>query len=297
MKTLKTSLPLLNAMVVFEAAARHGSLTAAADELNIAQSAVSRHVANLERSLSLELFGRKGNRVVLTETGSTLAGAIRDGFGTIRQTVERLTEPERETFVIGCSHDFAQMWLMPRFDLVTSHVAHGRVMLQTSSNYKDFDGPEVALSVRFGQPHEWTGHVAHKLMDGEWFPVCSPALLARHPGLASDDPLAFLDAPLLHLATRPQDIDSWQSWIGTAGMLDGPRFSSYLSMMHEAIAGRGVALAWAGFVEEQLGRGQLVRLTSTSRRHDGAFYVVTRKAGGPALDPVVQSLLESVDRR
>ncbi len=65
-KTLKASLPLLNAMVAFEAAARCASLTLAADELAIAQSAVSRHIANLETHLSIGLFERKGNRVILT---------------------------------------------------------------------------------------------------------------------------------------------------------------------------------------------------------------------------------------
>lgn len=122
-KTLKTSLPLLNAMVVFEAAARHGGLTLAAQELNIAQPAVSRHVANLERQLSVELFTRKGNRVAVTGAGNTLAEAIREGLGTIRQAVEDLTAHDSDTFVVGCSHDFAQAWLMPRFDLITSRVA------------------------------------------------------------------------------------------------------------------------------------------------------------------------------
>ncbi|MER8395921.1 LysR family transcriptional regulator [Mesorhizobium sp. M1340] len=108
MTTLKTSLPLLNAMVAFEAAARNGGLTPAAEELNIAQSAVSRHVANLERQLSVALFTRRGNRVMLTEAGSSLALAIGDGMGTIRQAVERLQAPDRKTLVLGCYYDLQQ---------------------------------------------------------------------------------------------------------------------------------------------------------------------------------------------
>ncbi|AWC24045.1 Gcv operon activator [Aminobacter sp. MSH1] len=293
MKTLKTSLPLLNAMVVFESAARNGGLTTAAEELNIAQSAVSRHVANLERQLSVTLFTRKGNRVFLTDAGSTLAEAIRDGLGTIREAVERLQAPDRDTFVVGSSFDIAQMWLMPRFDLVASRIPNGQVMLLTSNDYKDFDQPDVALSIRFGTPEEWPGLVARKLFDGEWFPVCSPAFLERNP-LASEVPQAFLDIPLLHLITQPGAVDSWQSWIGTERPLDGPRFTSYLSMMHETIAGRGAALAWAGFVEEHLRLGQLVRLTSTSRRHHSSFYIVTRTKTSPAIQAVVQALIGSV---
>jgi LysR family glycine cleavage system transcriptional activator len=294
MKTLKTSLPLLNAMVVFEAAARHGGLTPAAQELNIAQSAVSRHVANLERQLSVALFVRKGNRVAITGAGMALAGAIRDGLTTIRQAVEDLTERDSDTFVIGCSHDLAQAWLMPRFSLVTSLVANGRVLLQTSNDYRDFDQPEVAVSIRFGEAEQWPGLVAEKLFDGEWFPVCAPAFLARYPALATEVPEAFLGVPLLHQATPPGAIDSWQSWIGTGRKLEGPRFTSYMSMIHETIAGRGAALAWAGFADEQLRLGQLVRLTRASRRHAGSFHVVTRKNAGPTVRTVAQALLGSV---
>jgi len=296
MKTLRTSLPLLNAMVAFEAAARRGGLTAAAAELNIAQSAVSRHVANLERRLSIELFRRSGNRIALTEAGSQLADAIREGLGTIQQTVERLTGQDRETVVIGCGHAPGEVWLMPRFGLVTSLIPSGRVMLLTSNDYRDFDRPEVALSIRFGKPADWPGHVAQKLFDGEWFPVCSPSFLARYPRLAREDPRAFLEVPLLHMAVGPADITSWQSWIGTDGELDGPRFTSYLSMMHEAIAGRGAALAWAGIVEEYLRLKQLVRLTRASRRHEGSFHILTRKKSSADIMAVAQALIDSVQQ-
>lgn len=297
MKTLKASLPLLNAMVAFEATARRGNLTAAAQELAIAQSAVSRHIANLEERLAVALLERKGNRVSLTEAGSVLAEAVRDGLGTIRDAVDRLTAPDRETFVIGSGYDLVQAWLMPRFDLVTSLVTHGRVTLLTSSDPKDFARAEVAISIRFGRPEHWPGFVSRKLFDGEWFPVCSPGFLQRYPALKSENPSVFLGVPLLHLAAAPDAVDNWQSWIGTDTSLPGPTFSSYLPMMHEAIAGRGAALAWAGFVEEQLRLGQLVRLTAASRTHADAFYVLTRRKSSPTVEAVAKALLDSVPAR
>ncbi|TIR03459.1 MAG: LysR family transcriptional regulator [Mesorhizobium sp.] len=295
MKTLKTSLPLLNAMVAFEAAARNGGLTSAAEELKIAQSAVSRHVANLEQQLAVSLFMRKGNRVTLTETGRSLAEAIRDGLDTIRQAVERLQTPDRDTFVVGCTYDLQQMWLMPRFDLVASRIPNGQVMLLTSYDYRDFDQPDVALSLRFGRPEDWPGLVATKLFDGEWFPVCSPAFLAQYPALTSENPKALLGVPLLHSTTQPGAVDSWESWIGTERKLDGPRFTNYLSMMHETIAGRGAALAWVGFIEEHIRLGRVVRLTATSRRHQSSFYIVTRKKSSPAIRAVTMALVDSVE--
>ncbi len=295
MKTLKASLPLLNAMVAFEAAARHRSLTSAAEELSVAQSAVSRHISNLEERLGIELLLRNGNRISMTEEGGLLAEAISEGLGTIRQAVDRLTVRERDTFVIGSGYDLVQGWLMPRFEAVTSTVTH-RIMLLTSSDSKVLSQPEVTVSIRFGRPEEWPGFVAEKLFDGEWFPVCSPAFLRRHPAVASEEPDVFLHVPLLHLASTPDAVDGWNAWIGTETRLAGPTFSSYLPMMHEAIAGRGAVLAWAGFVEEQLKLGQLVRLTQTSRRGAGDFYVLARKPVGPVVRTVMNALHASVTR-
>ncbi|MBL8584053.1 MAG: LysR family transcriptional regulator, partial [Rhizobiaceae bacterium] len=296
MKTLKASLPLLNAMLAFEAVARRGGLSAAAEELAVAQSAVSRHIANLEQQLGVELLRRKGNRVSVTEDGLLLADALRDGLGTIRQAVERISTPRPDTFVIGSGYDLVQAWLMPRFELVTSQIRYGRVMLLTSTDPQALNQPEVSISIRYGRPENWPGFVVQRLFDGEWFPVCSPAFLQRHPQLKSGDPKAFRDVPLLHLASAANAVDSWQSWIGTDDSLPGPTFSSYLPMMHEAIAGRGAALAWAGFTDEQLRLGQLVRLTNTSRRDVDAFYALTRKKAGPTVQAVVRALAASVTR-
>ncbi|MER8504889.1 LysR family transcriptional regulator [Mesorhizobium sp. M1142] len=295
MKTLRQSLPMLNAMAVFEAAARHGGLTPAAEELNIAQSAVSRHVANLERQLSVVLFTRKGNRVMLTREGNSLAIAIRNGLGTIKQAVEKLQPPDRDTLVVGCIYDLQQMWLMPRFELVASGVPNGQVMLLTSYDDRDFDQPDVAFSLRFGRPEDWPGFLAIKLFDGECFPVCSPAFLERYPTLASESYTAFRNVPLLHIVTEPGAVDSWESWISTESTLNGPRFTNYLSMMHETIAGRGAAIAWAGYIEEDLRLGRLVRLSATSRRHHNSFYVVKRKVTNSIVERVVKALLNSVE--
>ncbi|MBN9272561.1 MAG: hypothetical protein J0J15_20440, partial [Mesorhizobium sp.] len=116
----------------------------------------------------------------------------------------------------------------------------------------------------------------------------------RYPALASADPKAFANVPLLHQATQPGAIDSWESWIGSERLLPGPRFSSYMSMMHETIAGRGAALAWGGFADEHLRRGQIVRLAATARRHEGGFYILTRRNAGPVVRTVARALLDSV---
>src|SRR5579863_2977735 len=116
MVTLRRSLPSINALVVFEVAARHRNLTAAGAELCIAASAVSRHVATVERETGLTLFTRRGNRLELSAAGQRLADAIGDGLGHVRDVLSSLRQRESSsTLTIACSHDLAQNWLMPRF--------------------------------------------------------------------------------------------------------------------------------------------------------------------------------------
>lgn len=297
MKTLKSALPLLNAMVAFEAVARHQSLSAAGVELAIAQSAVSRHIANLESRLGLRLLTRHGNRIAVTPEGERLAGAIRDGLGRLRDVVEELTTAEPDTLTIGSGYDFVQAWLMPRFERVTALAGQRRVMLLTSSNPTDFDRPDVAISIRFGKASDWPGMVARPLFAGEWFPVCAPSFLERYPFLAHGDPADFLKVPLLHLAALPDAVDNWRAWIGVEKDPPGPTFSTYMPMMHEAIAGRGAALAWAGFSEEQLRLKQLVRLSQIPRRHSDGFHLVMRRNADPTVEAVAQALLRSVGSR
>src|SRR5579859_3583081 len=123
MVTLRRSLPPLNALVVFEVAARHRNLTAAAAELCIAASAVSRHVATVERETGLSLFKRKGNRLELTAAGQRLAEAVAAGLGHVREVLSSLKQREvSRTLTIAVSHDLAQHWLMPRFRELTEAV-------------------------------------------------------------------------------------------------------------------------------------------------------------------------------
>ncbi|MDQ2066595.1 LysR family transcriptional regulator [Xinfangfangia sp. CPCC 101601] len=293
MKTLKSALPHLNAMVAFEAVARHRGLTAAAGELAVAQSAVSRHIATLEERLGLPLLLRQGNRISVTAEGEALAAAIRDGLGRIRETVEQLTAAEQDTLTIASGYDLVQAWLMPRFERVTALAAHRRVMLMTSPEAKDFDRPDVAISIRFGQPSDWPTYHAQRLFGGAWFPVCAPSFLERYPFLADENPTDFLKVPLLHLASQPDAVDNWRAWTGAERELPGPTFGSYMSMMHEAIAGRGAALAWAGFSDEQLALRQLVRLSRQPRRHSSAFYILTQRTADATVQAVASALLAS----
>lgn len=302
MRSLRQSLPPLNALAVFEAAARHRSFTRAAAELNIAQSAVSRHVSNLEADLGVSLFARNGNRLVLTGSGQALAEAIQAGLGRIRDSVDAIRRCHRQdaTLTIACSYAMAHDWLMPRFGQLRARLPDVQLRLMTADAYLDFDAEDVDLSIRYGNPADWPDYRARKLLEEAIFPVCAPALLAQHPGLLKELPEAWAEAPLLHLTATSQGRVDWHEWfrdLGVAPSMQGPLFSTYTPMLQEAIAGRGVALGWKGMIDAYLESGQLVRLSNRVVTSDQAFFIVYRPDAREALmEAVIQALTRPAAR-
>ena len=200
MVTLRRSLPPMNALVVFEAAARHRNLTAAGAELCIAASAVSRHVATVERETGLTLFIRNGNRLELTASGQRLADAVGAGLGHVRNVLASLKQRDvNRTLTIACSHDLAQNWLMPRFRELAGLLDDWKLRVITATSYEDFDAADIDLSIRFGDGN-WPGFTAVHLFAEEAFPICAPALLERHPELLNAAPRTLMKFPLLRLA-------------------------------------------------------------------------------------------------
>lgn len=277
MKSGKRRLPSLNAMLAFEAAARHGSFTRAAEELFLSQSVVSRHVASLEEHVGVALFERQGNLLRLTGRGAELANVISRSLDEIGNGIHRI-QSQDHALGVACSHDFAQTWLMPRFGQLSSLAPQRQIRLLTSDDYGDFNAPDIHLSFRIGQPDQWPGFRAHLLFHLYTFPACAPEYLARHRFLADGDRSAFLRARLLHVTHDISEVYGWNRWIGVTEPLPGPTFTSYTAMLQEAIAGRGVALAISGAVDDHIDSGRLVKLGAAgSDRLKESAYVVVRE--------------------
>lgn len=294
----KQDLPLLNALAVFEAAARTQSFTAAANELHIAQSAVSRHVSNLERYFHLELFRRQGKRIELTDQGRRLADAVMIGLGHIRVVLNELRrETQTRTVTIACSYDFAYLWLMPRFGILRTELPDYEIRLVASHLYAEFDADGVDLSIRFGQRNDWPDATCVRLFGEEAFPVCSPEFLEAHPEVKGGDATALRNAPLLQAEQRGIN---WRTWFARQGQtpprVQGPVFSNYHGVLYETLAGRGVALGWMHLLGDLLERGLLVRLTKDSIESDSAYFVVHRAAAGSTADTFAARLASFVDR-
>lgn len=278
-------IPPLGSLVAFEAAARLGSFTKAAAELNLTQGAVSRQVKDLEARLGLALFERVRQRVHLTEAGRFYAEALRD-------TLARFASATAQTIAFkgkGGTLDLAILptigtrWLIPR--LPDFFRRHPEVTIRFSTRLRPFDFEREGLdaAIHFGDA-QWPGAVLHPLMGEVLVPVAAPSLIA---GEGWRRPADLGRATLLVQATRPR---AWGEWFESQGIEAQPgqpriSFEQFAQVLQAAAAGLGVALAPQVLVADEIGRGELsVLFDARVTSQQGYFFVYPEaKRGLPAL--------------
>ncbi len=249
-------LPPLNALRVFDAAARHENFSRAADELNVTQSAVSRQIQLLEGRLGQPLFVRRGPQLQLTAIGREYHTVVQTALDTLRRGTERLFRATPSShLVISVLPSFAANWLVP---LVAEFEAnHPGLSLRLASSYEvvDFaEQPDIDVAIRYGRG-EWPGVEAHLLVDEVIFPVCSPAVAARlkHPSDLRNEKLLIEDPGW----------DEWSTWARAAGVEFSRdqihRLSDDFNVQFQAASqGQGVALGRRLLVANDLRAGKLV---------------------------------------
>lgn len=268
------SLPPLNALRAFEAAARHESFTKAAAELGVTQTAISRHVRTLEQLLGTALFVRYASALEMTDDGRLLARKVSSALDLIAGGVDELKgQKRRHVLKISAQPNFAIRWLIPRLAAFRARHPNIDVHLTTSHRRPEFPAEGADVAIRLG--HHWTGVVADRLFDADLFPVCSPDLAARLRA-----PADLARQTLLHVSTSPND---WKLWLDAARVLPfaweaGPRFDSYALALQAAVEGLGVAIGRRVFVEDDLAEGRLVQPFDLTVAVDEAWFLICPEA-------------------
>jgi LysR family glycine cleavage system transcriptional activator len=250
--------PPLNALRAFEVAARTGSFTAAAAALRVSQSAVSRHVANLEEHLGLQLFQRNGREIKLTQDGAEYASVIWTAFNQLEDATQALVKRRQgRPLRISVFPTMGIKWLVPR--LGRFHGLHPAIDVQITTSLRTarLDHDEADCTIELRDTPE-PGVQYDPLVEIELLPVCSSSLMRRVPRL--EQPRDLLKHYLLHSMNRPKD---WQRWLDASGVpgvaLDGGlKFGNSSLAYQAAMEGVGVAMAQRVFVEDDLREGRLV---------------------------------------
>jgi LysR family glycine cleavage system transcriptional activator len=282
---MRRKIPSTAALAAFEAAARHGSFTRAADELAVTQSAICRQIGALESFTGVKLFRRGRRGVLLTEAGARYSRAVRARLDAIeRDTLDLIAQVGGgATLELAVVPTFASRWLLPRLpDFVARHPG---ITLNLTPRTRPFlfDDSGLDAAIHAGNA-PWPGSESQFLMHEALVAVASPALRPGHRRLRPAD-LARL--PLLQMATRPY---AWRQWFASLGLqvpgdLSGPRMELFSMLTEAAIQGLGAALIPRMLIEAELSDGRLVVLVDHAFQSDRDYRLIypEHKADLPAL--------------
>jgi LysR family transcriptional regulator, glycine cleavage system transcriptional activator len=246
---MRRTLPSFRALESFEAVARCGNVTRAADELGRTQSAVSRQIANLEEFARRELFVRDRKHLVLNNAGRVYYQRLVTLLDELEAETVKLVAFDTDDRVLrlGVLPTFGSRWLMPR---LTGFAASGSTELHLVKGLgrDDFDRQNVDAAIECcnSQPLEV---IAHHLLDEEIVAVIAPTLHQHNPQGKFDK---------LHMPARSE---SWKEWVAargspfTAGNL---KFDNYSMMIEAACLGFGVAVLPTIYVAAELASGRLI---------------------------------------
>lgn len=208
-------LPPLNALRVFEVAARTGSYADAAAQLGITHGAVSRHIATLEGWLGQRLFTRDGRRMVATPMARIFAAEVGLSFDRLAVAAEACGRPgARRILRVSAPTSFAMRWLIPRLDRYHARHPHVEVAVTTVSTVQEELRGGVDVAIRRGVAREgaWPQHHVVPVLDEIDTLIMSPALFARRPIRVPAD---IEGHTLLASETRAGD---WADWLDAAGL-------------------------------------------------------------------------------
>ena len=282
---MRRKLPSTQALICFEAAARHASFTKAAQELALTQGAVSRQVASLEDMLGVPLFKRGQHGMQLTPAGQDYVRQISTRLDALeRDTLDLMgRQGQGESLTLAAVPTFASRWLIPRLPSFATAQPQTPVHIETRTRPFMFSDSGLDAALYAGTPAQvaqWAGTEATRLFDEEVLPVCSPELLGQTRPLRPEE-LAHL--PLLQQSTRPE---AWRQWFDAQGMdapraMAGPRYELFSMQVDAARCGLGVALMPTLLIPSELASGELVVACDRPLRGQRAYYLVQPQVAQP----------------
>jgi len=271
---MSRTLPNLNALRAFEAAARHESFSRAAEELGVSHSAISRHVRGLEARLGVQLFRDASRGVALTAEGGHYLGRITPAFDVIGEATEGLANTPSGRVVVNSEPVFATKIVIPLLSKFQAAFPEVELRLIGSNELADLDRYEADLAIRYAK----TGHLQEPsdlLSNAPIYPFAAP-------GYLKDDQLHPEDLARVPLL-RDRGPNIWIDWAARAGwdveVPDPPWRMRAALAMEAAVHGAGVYLGASDGTHLDEAAGRLVRVSDVSFRQ-GSFHLLTSGQAG-----------------
>jgi DNA-binding transcriptional LysR family regulator len=269
---MRRHIPSLSALQAFESAGRLSSFTRAARELNVSQSAISRHIRSLEEELGVTLFQRIDQRVSLTPAGSRYIRAIRGCLDEIEASTFDLKTERHDS---GAIHlitppTIGARWLVPRLPEFMSRYPEIQLRLSVRADPVDFGNAVFDAAIAFGeQPPTTIGF--ERLTEGELIAVCSPRL-----GLRPKANLTLGQLTRYKLLELGND-HSWrtlcqQSRVRPFDEDSILRYEYFDAGIQSAISGEGILLVQPFLVIEHLKNGALTLASLQRYKSELSYY-------------------------
>lgn len=271
MESHRRVLPKLLGLQAFEATARLGSVSRAAAELSLTQSAVSRQLQALETQLGVQLFLRFRKRLILTEAGAGYLHDIRSGLAVLGGATEALVSRQGRGGMLRLATlpTFGAKWLVPRLPRFYEGHPHVTLELITRLAPFDFSMEQMDGAIHFGGPN-WSGAVTEHLWTEEMVVVATPGLASR-----CHVPADVLQLPLLQITSRAF---SWHLWLTAIGLTDAA-ITPYLQVetfamgIEAVLAGFCVGIVPRFFVTAELTAGSLLTIGPAITSESSYYFV------------------------
>ncbi len=270
---MRAALPPLTAVRVFEAAARHGNFTRAADELGMTQSAVSYQIKVLEDRVGAELFRRRSRGVELTPIGHRLAQRTTESLNDLRDAFEEIRVTSEEVLRTSVAPTVAVSFLGPRLGLFQIANPSILVRLEVSEALADFGAGDVDMAIRSGRG-DWPNLVCERLLKADLSPMLTPELADSIGGVSS--PSDLLKVPLINSTS-----EWWPAWFAKAGVRsvvipEQPelQFGAQVMEANAVLAGLGVGKLTPSLYRDAVEQGRLCQPFSQTYDAGDAFWLV-----------------------
>ncbi|QGA37555.1 LysR family transcriptional regulator [Burkholderia glumae] len=270
-------LPPLQCLVFFDAAARHGNFTRAAEELNVTQGAVSKQVVKLETFLGTQLFARDAKSLHLTRAGQTYAQRVHDLLADAAEATAALMKEQAPLSVtIACASGTASLFLASRIAAFSSEHPEITIRIVVREALSNLNPAEFDIGVYYVRDMPPNGMSGTPFIEEQVRAYCSPNYLCGKLVTPRD----LMNETLLVADEQQRAWMGWREWFRiTCGEIGfTPRntitANSYPLLAQLAAAGRGVLLGWTDMITSRVSAGELVLASEASATLGGAYQIV-----------------------